>query len=1198
MHAARHRLSLLVALALALAGCDDGAGPDCGSDGEAPTLTTLPETPASLAPRADGTVQLQLNFSEAVTGVGPESFSGVDVQSVEGEGDDYVVTLGGLEPGDTATLTVAAAGIADLCGNALAADVDVEITVVRDQCARDATSPQVRSIPASPVALDAGTTSTTLTLVFNEAVEGVDGAVTVDGGASVDSVTLTDGVYEVALSGLEDGTTTVTVGGGVTDACGNALSPASFELVVPETDTTPPTVASTDPADGATDVNFRQPIEVVFSEAMDPSMGTSTVMAAAALDVDASWSADGTTLTLTPPTSGYGFEQAVTVTLSGYADTSGNALAADETLSFTTGADPCSGLPETVSVDAELVEADGAAGTVTLGFALDADFPLTESLLALTPTRGGSGALVAGSLMGGPRAYTVDASGVANGETYDLEITGAETADFCTTLLAGVVPVAIREPLPTTSGACPLPETLPNHYADPDACDERTNASFATAASTGFTLARIGDGFSVGGTYDSDSIGGSDNEYYTFGVVSDGTRATDLRVSIAYGCSFTGSGTRSSSAAPVIDLLDGSGAEIASFDADDDYASIDGSGNFGVGLGEVSVVLPPGSSTLGLRVDDDAGTSWCMDYVIYVEMVDDSRPAGCASTPRSVQIDGTPQNAFLASAGAPVTVALSLSGDFPLDESAITVTPTSGGSGALVPGSLRGSGSAYLVDVAGAADGETYDVSVSPRSGVCASLRAGFVPVTVTTDLVGGSACPLPGPLTTSFVAPDACGAGPTNGTLATSAATGATLMGVGDAFSIGGIYDSDTSPDLDFFSFQLVESGTTATDLRVVFTYGCSFTGTGSRSSTNEPEIELLDDAGTVLGTFDGADSYGDVDGSGRYGFGASSIRVLGPAGTNTYHLRIDDVSGSDWCMDYDLRVEVTDDTFPAECVGAGPTAALDASSTEGQISGGVATVVIPLDDRFVLAETDLTLTPTSGGGGSIVPGSLRGSGDTYTIDLTGVALGETYDLDLAGRTDGCGTALTGGTLTVSLTDLPVGGMCPLPAPLAAHTADPDACGARTNGDESTAIATGVTLSSAGDRFSVGGIYDSDNAGASSDNEFYAFEIVGDGVTDYVVELRAAYGCSFTGSGTPGGWAPDVEILDSTGATIGSAVTGDDDYDDVDGSGFYGFGRGTVTIPAADNPAGTNTFYLWLDDGVGTGWCMDFQLYVTLVSP
>ena len=116
----------------------------------------------------------------------------------------------------------------------------------------------------------------------------------------------------------------------------------------PQPDTTPPTVSSVSPANGATSVAIATTVTATFSEAMDAATinpnsfelrDAANTLVAAAVSYNA-----GTTATLTPNSplaSGTTYSATVKGGSAGVKDVAGNALSADFTWSFTTSCCPC-----------------------------------------------------------------------------------------------------------------------------------------------------------------------------------------------------------------------------------------------------------------------------------------------------------------------------------------------------------------------------------------------------------------------------------------------------------------------------------------------------------------------------------------------------------------------------------------------------------------------------------------------------------------------------------------------------------------------------------------------------------------------------------------------------------------------------------------------------------------------------------------
>jgi hypothetical protein len=121
------------------------------------------------------------------------------------------------------------------------------------------------------------------------------------------------------------------------DAQGNAEAPKQETYVI---DTIPPTLSSSDPADGATGVVLTKVLTAALSEEMDAATLTAaTVTADEGLTFDLAWSAAEARLTLTPTERlACGTTYRVSVS-AGARDVAGNALVQPATFSFSTHAD-------------------------------------------------------------------------------------------------------------------------------------------------------------------------------------------------------------------------------------------------------------------------------------------------------------------------------------------------------------------------------------------------------------------------------------------------------------------------------------------------------------------------------------------------------------------------------------------------------------------------------------------------------------------------------------------------------------------------------------------------------------------------------------------------------------------------------------------------------------------------------------------
>src|SRR5207249_2101065 len=163
--------------------------------------------------------------------------------------------------------------------------------------------------------------------------------------------------------------------------------------------TTAPTVSFTVPTNAATGVAISQKIAVAFSEAMDPltiTTGTFTLKQGTTA-VTGTVSYAGVTATFTPAGTLAPLTVYTATITTGARDLAGNALAADFSWSFTTGATPDT-TPPTVSAT---VPANGATG-VAINQTINATFseamdPLTITTASLRVT-GPGGTAVTGTV--------------------------------------------------------------------------------------------------------------------------------------------------------------------------------------------------------------------------------------------------------------------------------------------------------------------------------------------------------------------------------------------------------------------------------------------------------------------------------------------------------------------------------------------------------------------------------------------------------------------------------------------------------------------------------------------------------------------------------------------------------------------------------------------------------------------------------
>ncbi|MBK8716654.1 MAG: hypothetical protein IPN32_18155 [Deltaproteobacteria bacterium] len=124
----------------------------CDSDTIAPAVTSALD--AIVVEAGTTSVQYTLSFDEPVAlAVGAVSISGgatISAPSLPAQGTDFDLTIDGLDPGTSYTLSVNAAAIADSCGNALAQDETLDLIGACTSIRRHRRSPAPRSCSWTP----------------------------------------------------------------------------------------------------------------------------------------------------------------------------------------------------------------------------------------------------------------------------------------------------------------------------------------------------------------------------------------------------------------------------------------------------------------------------------------------------------------------------------------------------------------------------------------------------------------------------------------------------------------------------------------------------------------------------------------------------------------------------------------------------------------------------------------------------------------------------------------------------------------------------------------------------------------------------------------------------------------------------------------------------------------------------------------
>jgi len=224
--------------------------------------------------------EIDIEFSEAMDQAsvpGNITLSPGTVTGIEWMSDNLIIVYHETLPAGTQITVTVLSGAQDLAGNPMDHDVSWQFTTASDNQPPSllTTTPQDGD---GDVASDAD-----VTIVFSEAMNQAStaGSISLSGGITgqnwIDDHTL---VLQHAPWG--DGwPITLGVDYGMTDLAGNHLTstPHEIHFTVQGTDTTPPSVTGSDPADGATDVVLdpAMGVSIMFSEPMDEGSVLSAV---------------------------------------------------------------------------------------------------------------------------------------------------------------------------------------------------------------------------------------------------------------------------------------------------------------------------------------------------------------------------------------------------------------------------------------------------------------------------------------------------------------------------------------------------------------------------------------------------------------------------------------------------------------------------------------------------------------------------------------------------------------------------------------------------------------------------------------------------------------------------------------------------------------------------------------------------------
>ncbi|HUQ19901.1 MAG TPA: Ig-like domain-containing protein [Gemmatimonadaceae bacterium] len=357
----------------------------------------------------------------------------------------------------TATITT---GIKDVAGNRLASDFSFSFTT------RDEIPPTVVSISPSNGSTGLAT-NVPLTITFSEAMDVASvtasialkvtsSGVTVPGSVSYNPSTLT-ATFTPAASLAFATSYTLTVSPVAKDASGNALtaSTSSTFSTAGAPDTTPPTVVTVSPTNGAASVSVNSTVVISFSEPMDGTSMTSltVLLKSGSVTVPSVVSYSGATnsVTITPTAPlAFGADYSVTVT-TGAKDLAGNGLASQFSSAFTTAS-----APDTTPPNVEAITPANGTNNVSVNTVITVKF--SEPMNSATVT--GSVALVIAS----------NSSPVAANVSYDAATNTATLIPSAPLSFATAYTITVSTGAKDLSGNS-LPSTITSGFSTASAPD-------------------------------------------------------------------------------------------------------------------------------------------------------------------------------------------------------------------------------------------------------------------------------------------------------------------------------------------------------------------------------------------------------------------------------------------------------------------------------------------------------------------------------------------------------------------------------------------------------------------------------------------------------------------------------------------------------------------------------------------------------
>jgi hypothetical protein len=278
-------------------------------------------------------------------------------------------------------------------------------------------------------------------------------------------------------------------------------------------DTVPPTVSSIVPASGAANVPVSSTVTATFSELLDAATvntETATLRSAGGALVAASVSYDAANARITlAPGAALASNTAYTLTLRGGAsdprikDLAANALAADVTSTFTTGAADAS--PPTVTVRSPAADATGVSTDTTVAVTFSEALAASSVTTGSVELRTAGGAVVAAALSydtANLRVTLTPSASLAGGTTYTAVVRGGTSGPRVTDLAGNALASDVTWAFTTAAGPnCPcfvFPSTVtPTVVADADTAAVELGMKFRPNVSGYLTGVRFWKGSST-----------------------------------------------------------------------------------------------------------------------------------------------------------------------------------------------------------------------------------------------------------------------------------------------------------------------------------------------------------------------------------------------------------------------------------------------------------------------------------------------------------------------------------------------------------------------------------------------------------------------------------------------------------------------------------------------------------------------------